>query len=306
MPRDFEITTLEDQLLAYQAERSAPDWQPVRLGFGTIDTATRGVSPGQVLGIAARTAVGKTWLLQSVEHNFTARRDAGCLSLTLEMPGPEWAERAVAIFEDVAPETVETWARKGELIDRAARFLERMEHVRLVEESVSLGDLPALIDQARPTLHVPLRLVLIDYLGLLDTPGRDAYERASAVGKGLKRLAKAEKVAVIVAMQVSRAGGDGSEPVAIEMLRDSGVLEESVDFLLGAWQPGRAAALDPVEAIALRDVLRVKVLKSRKGGDGRLVDLRFRPESRRLYEEADPRDLVDGALASFDTGAKLP
>lgn len=302
MSRDFDITTYEDQLLAYQAERSAPDWQPVRLGFGTIDTATRGVSPGQVLGVAARTAVGKTWLLQSVEHNLSARRDTGCLCLTLEMPGAEWAERAVAIFEDVAPETVESWARDGGLVDRATRFLDRMEHVRIVEDAVSLAELPMVIEQARATLGVPLRVVVIDYLGLLDAPGRDAYERASSVGKGLKRVAKAEKVSIVVAMQVSRAGGDGSEPVSIEMLRDSGVLEESVDFLLGAWQPGRAAGLDPIEAIALRDVLRIRVLKSRKGGDGRLVDLRFRPESRRLYEEADPRELVDETFASLDSG----
>jgi replicative DNA helicase len=302
MPRDFVVTTYEDQLLAYQAERGAPDWQPTRLGFGTIDTATRGISPGQRLGVAARTSVGKSWLLQAVEHNLTARPDTGLLCLTLEMPGPEWAERAVAIFEDVAPEAVESWARNGVLVERATRFLERMEHVRIVEDAVSLGELPVVIEQARGTLKVPVRAVLIDYLGVLDVPGRDAYERASAVGKGLKQVAKAQKVSIIVAMQLSRAGGDGSEPVSIEMLRDSGVLEESVDFLIGAWQPGRAANLDPVEAIALRDVLRVRVLKSRKGGDGRLVDLRFRPESRRLYEAADPQDLVDDAFASLDTG----
>lgn len=292
------VTSYEDQLLAYQAERSDVAWQPVRLGFGTIDTAIRGVSPGQVLGVAARTSVGKTWLLQTIEHNVSARRDAGCLSLTLEMPGVEWAERAVAIFENVAPEVVESWARQGELVGRAASFLRRMENVRLVEDAVALGELPAVIGQAREALGVPLRSLLIDYLGLLDVPGRDAYERASAIGKGLKRVAKAEKLAIVVAMQLSRAGGDGSEPVSVEMLRDSGVLEESVDFLLGAWQPGRAQNLTPMDALALRDVLRIRVLKSRKGGDGRQVDLRFQPESRRLYEEADPRDLVDQALAA--------
>jgi DnaB-like helicase C terminal domain len=212
MARDFAITTYQEQLHAYEAERSDPSWHPIRLGFGELDTAIRGVSPGQVLGDAARTSVGKTWLLQAIEHNLSAGHDAGCLSLTLEMPGPEWAERAVAIFEDVAPESVEAWARAGELLGRASRFLDRMEHVRLVEDSMS------------------------------------------------------------------------------------------VDFLLGAWQPGRAAGLDPVEAMTLRDVLRVRVLKSRKAGDGRLVDLRFRPESRRLYEEADPGQLVDDALASLDGG----
>jgi replicative DNA helicase len=163
-----------------------------------------------------------------------------------------------------------------------------MRHALVVEEAVSLDDLPALLGEARKLLPVPLRLVLVDYLGLLGSEGRDAYERASRLGKGLKAVAKAQSVAIVVAMQLSRAGGDGSEEVTPVMLRDSGVLEESLDFLLGCWRPGRAKNLDPPDELNLRDVLRVAVLKNRKGRDGRVVDLRFRPESRRLYEEADP------------------
>ena len=100
----------------------------------------------------------------------------------------------------------------------------------------------------------------------------------------MKTLAKAEQVAIVVALQVSRAGGDGSEPVTIAMLRDSGVLEESLDFLLGGWRPGKAAHLSPEEQVELRDVMRVAILKNRKGQDGRIVDLHFRAESRRLHE----------------------
>jgi hypothetical protein len=40
-----------------------------------------------------------------------------------------------------------------------------------------------------------------------------------------------------------------------------------------------------VETLAVRGVMRVQVLKNRKGEDGRKVDLTFRPESRRLVEE---------------------
>lgn len=200
----------------------------------------------------------------------------------------EWAERAFAIFQDVAPEQVEQWAKSGELASQASGFLAHMEHALLIEQAVRLTELPAAIEQARTKLELPLRLVIIDYLGLLTGDGRDAYERASSVGRGLKQVAKEAKVAIIVASQVSRAGGDGSEPVTLPMLRDSGVIEESLDFLLGAWRPGKASELSPVESTVLRDVMRVAVLKNRKGPDGRVVDLRFRPDSRRLYQEADP------------------
>jgi hypothetical protein len=278
------VKTFAELLEEYEAERSQPDHEPVRLGFGSLDADIRGVSAGQLLGVAARTAVGKTWALASIANTFAGRRDAGALILSLEMPGLEWAERALAIHADVSPEQVEGWARQGTLLEHAKPFLERTRHQLLIDEPLALETLPAALADARARLTVPLQLVLVDYLGLLGSTGRDAYERASALGKGLKLAAKDERVAVVVAMQLSRAGADGSKPVSLEMLRDSGVLEESMDFLLGCWRPGKAEGLTPPERFELSDVMRVSILKNRKGLDGRTVDLRFRPESRRLYE----------------------
>ncbi len=286
-PERRRVRTFDELLDEYGRERSKPEWAPIRLGFGSLDADMRGVSPGQVAGFAARTAVGKSWALATIADNVTARRDAGVLILSLEMPGPEWVERQVAIFADVAPETVETWAKEGQLGAHAVDFLERFEHVVLCEEALRLRDLPDVIGEARERLKVPLRLVVVDYLGLLHADGRDAYERASALGRGLKDLAKAESLAVVVAMQLSRAGGDGSQPVTFDMLRDSGVLEEALDFCIGAWRPGKVRDLSPVDSIDLRDVMRCCLLKNRKGDDGRVVDLRFRGESRRLYEPSE-------------------
>lgn len=289
MPPKFDVKTMEQLLDEYALERLSDTHKPVRLGFGALDADIRGISLGQVCGVAARTGVGKTWVLNTVAHNIAARTDIGTLILSLEMPGVEWAERQLAVSADVRPDQVESWARTGELGAKAAEFVKRMENTRLVDQSMRLADLPVAFAQTREQLgDVPLRVVLVDYLGLLDHPGRDAYERASATGKGLKQIAKQEKVAIIVAMQVSRAGGDGSEPVSIDMMRDSGVLEEALDFLLGAWRPGKATNLSLPDADRLRNVMRVRLLKNRKGEDGRTVDLLFRPESRKLYEEADP------------------
>ena len=284
----FNIQTFDELLEEYARERTDPSWSPVRLGWGSIDADLRGVGAGQVLGVAARATVGKTWALASIAQNFTTRRDSGLLIISLEQPGIEWTERQFAIYTGVAPETVETWAREKEIGLHVGDFTERFAHARVVEDSVSLQDLPGLLNATSAKLSVPLRLVLIDYLGLIGMTGANAYETASGLGKGLKIVAKREKVAIVVAMQLSRAGGDGSEPVSMAMLRDSGVLEESLDFLLGCWRPGKAMSLSPSEAMALQDVMRVAVLKNRKGRDGRIVDLLFDSESRRLTEPSDP------------------
>jgi replicative DNA helicase len=280
------VESMEEVLVRYEAERSGGDDEPIRLGWGTLDAELHGVSGGQVLGVAARTGVGKTWILNSLVEFFAARRDSGALILSLEMPGPEWLERQLAIREDVSTEQVEQWARHGTLLAHTADFLERMRNVVLADKPARLAEFGDLCAEARDRLDVPLRLVVIDYLGLLDTDGPSAYERASALGRGLKLAAKQEGVSVVVALQLSRAAGDGWQPVTASTLRDSGVLEESLDFLIGAWQPARDPNVDPIAAQELRDTLRCSILKNRKGAAGRVVDLQFRPQSRRVYEPA--------------------
>lgn len=269
---------------AYARERHAHD-AVVRLGFGSLDADMRGISAGQVCGFAARTAVGKTWALATVEHN--CMPVYGVLSLSLEMPGMEWAERALAIFADVAPEQVEIWAKEKTLGHHASSFVAATRNVLVCEEPVHVQNLAGLIEHARR--RVPVRLLLVDYLGMLTANGRDSYERASAIGKTLKEVAKQMRVSVVVAMQVSRAGGDGSTPISLDMLRDSGVIEESLDFAIGCWRPGRNTSADPQEQLALQDVMRCQLLKNRKGPSDRIVDLTFRERSRMLFEQATYR-----------------
>jgi replicative DNA helicase len=287
----FNVKTFDDLLAEYVRERGDPAWKPIQLGFGTLDTEMRGVSPGQVCAIAARAGVGKTFLLNSVLHNFARLRpDSAALNLSLEMPAVEWLERQLAMHENVAPEEVEHWARQNELAGHSRLFLERMQHALICDSMLRLNEVQSVIAEARSKLpaDVPLRLVLVDYLGLIGTEGRSDYERASAIGRGLKEIAKAESVAIVVAAQLSRAAGDGSEPVALDMLRDSGVIEEAADFVIGCWRPGEAKNIAPAEADELENTLRVRLLKNRKGKQGRIVDLAFGDPSRKVYEPADP------------------
>jgi len=264
------LKTFSDLYEDWKQERSG-ERPGIRVGWGSVDHDLRGVSDGQVLGIAARTAVGKSWALATIAHNVSAA-NAGGLICSLEMPGPEWFERQWAIFENLPPEEIEKLARMDD-VGPPTRFLQRMQYTLLCEKPLQLDDIPYVIQEARQRLDQPLRCVYVDYLGLLSAPGKDPYERTSVVGKGLKELAKQEHVAVIVAMQLSRKGGDGTQPVTLEMMRDSGVIEEAMDFLLGLWRP----SLDS------KDML-VRVLKNRKGASGRQVKLTFKTPSMQVLE----------------------
>jgi hypothetical protein len=265
------LLTVDDLLMQYIDERVGTR-PPIKLGWASLDNDLKGVGDGQVLGIAARTAVGKSWALASVA-DYTASTGVGGLICTLEMPGIDWIERQLAIAENVPPEMVESWVRQGLIASKVGHFREKFKNTLFCEKIISLDEMPTLIQAAKQRINVEFRAVFVDYLGLMDARGKDVYERVSSIGKGLKTVAKRESVAVVVAMQLSRAGGDGTKEVTLEMLRDSGVLEESMDFLLGCWRQSGD-----------KNTMFVRILKNRKGADGRKVELRFMEQSRKLIE----------------------
>ena len=90
--------------------------------------------------------------------------------------------------------------------------------------------------QSMKARHGPRSVVFIDYLGLIEGRG-DEYEHLSHVAKALKNIAKRTGVVMVYLHQLSRKGEDGTRPVTLEMARGSGVIEESVDYLIGAWRP---------------------------------------------------------------------
>ncbi len=278
------VLSYQEILTRLHDQRTDPSYRPVRLPLGRIDSAIGGVYPGQVLGVGARSGVGKSQLLATFERAFALeQRDAGCLTMSLEMSPEKWAERSVAMSWDEPRELVEASARRGTIAVDAAGFVEEMRHAFMYAGGVHVSEAAAVTQEARERLGaVPLRLVLIDYAGRIYSDGRSDYERASAVALALKDFALEQEVVVVVAMQLSRAGGDGSVAVSMDMIRDSGQWEEALDFLVGAWRPGKAAGMSEQEQAILKNVVRLCLLKNRDGDDFILEDMIFRSPSRLL------------------------
>src|SRR5262249_33137986 len=84
----YDLKAHDELLAEYVRERSEVDHEPVRPGFGSLDADIRGVSRGRVLGIGARTVVGKTWMLNSIEHYNAGLGTVGSLMLSLRCRAP--------------------------------------------------------------------------------------------------------------------------------------------------------------------------------------------------------------------------
>ena len=83
-----------------------------------------------------------------------------------------------------------------------------------------------------------VRIVVVDYLRLIEGPGKELRERIAAVTNSLRELAKAENVAVLALSQLSRPrdGNVNSEPTMLS-LKESGDIEAHAHTVILSHMP---------------------------------------------------------------------
>ncbi len=84
-----------------------------------------------------------------------------------------------------------------------------------------------------------VRLVIVDHLGKIKAPGtKSPYERVSTVIVDLQAMAAALDVPVMLLCHLNRADNKSpADEVSLSSLRDSGVIEDQSDYVLGLWWP---------------------------------------------------------------------
>lgn len=239
----------------------------VTLGLGKLDEKMRGVAPGEVCQIIARSGVGKTALVLNILRHAVRAGSVPALFFTMEMPLAQVYERMAQIANRVPGWQVEqetlrsVVAEQGRAEELAGTVFTEFGGLYFVEDDgLDLEQVRRFCETATDLVGQPIRLVAIDYMGRMNGGPGSVYEVTSRVAKGIKWLAKELNVAVVSLHQLSRAGGDGTVPVTIEMARDSGVIEEAADFVLGLWRPEMRESVSKDE-----EPIRIALLKNRKG-----------------------------------------
>lgn len=248
----------------------------VHTGWPALDDSLgRPIRAGEMVLIAARAGVGKTWTMQTwLEHTLRLDGEASAVIFELEMLAWHLAERLAGHALAVDPATARRRARDGLTADDVLRADPSLERLLINETFVAVEDLPAAIDAATERLGRRPTIVAVDYLGLMRWDGPTAartYERASEIAKRLKAMARKERVVILAAAQMSRDAGDGSSRPTLDALRDSGVVEEAADRVIAFWRP------TPIEeegaGIHESVELGCVVLKNRFGPTGSQLDL---------------------------------
>lgn len=247
----------------------------ITLGWPEVDACLRGIAPGEVLTIIAKSGVGKSAILQNILRYIGLCRQSASLWASMEQPAAQVFERYAQMAAEIAGAEIEAaWTENTVDRDRVAqRVIEEMGPWALTCDvpGLKIEELEQAVELGAQKIGRPINLLAIDYLGLVDGSDldRNLYAAVSRVVREIKNLAKRQQLAVILLCQVSRAGGeDGSTPLTINSARESGAIEEAADFLLGLYRPN----LNTPEQ---DDIMAIQILKNRKGKSGATYEYEF-------------------------------
>ena len=262
------------------------------IGIIPIDKLTRGAGPGEVLVTIGRPGTIKTGKMQNTMRKYLQHSSNSAVFFSLEMPISNITERFQTIVHGSTGKEIEQIYRSNTKEARQIRedldqdFVEELKGLFIVPSRVSLHDITAYVKLIEKHYKTRIGVIGIDYLGLMDGPGKGEYERMSELARGIKNMAKALNIPVVVIAQTNRQAGSDEVEISMNMARGSGAIEEAADFVLGLYQAERK--LMSVEAQEPRFDLICKILKNRKGPAGSRWKLDLDPENLRIGPDAEP------------------
>jgi replicative DNA helicase len=276
-PVETLATVLEETIAEIEG---TTDTQAVTTGILSLDELAGPIEAGQFILVGARPSMGKTAFALNVAHA-VAEQYGPVLFLSLEMPAKRLARRLVCSVSGVNLESM-----------KPGRMVRDEQRAAIKAAAASLAPLRLLIDDASsPTVdairarvkrHVErdgIRLVVIDYLGLVREPaGRTINNRENVVGaisRALKATAKDFAVPMLALSQLNRVSdqlnraavtAEDTKPPTLSDLRDSGSLEQDADSVWFIHRPGYYTKRPGDQGIG-----EVHIAKNRDGQTGKVV-----------------------------------
>lgn len=261
--------------------RSAGKPVGVPSGLRLLDDAMGGAMPGELIGVAARTSVGKTaflngWAMHAAQQGYRT------LIVSLEESPADIAFRSIA-------------AKISTSVSRMRMGYESRANVERLADFAGIGALPIWINTKKERLSqlVPfiadckrrhgISLVIVDHIGLVKSemgPRVPRNQQVGEVSRSLKQAAQRLDVPIIAAIQLNREAAEKEKP-ALHHLAESGDIERDINIgIFLHRKPGQDEGAKEID-------IDIGVLKSRYGKRGWLDgSFRFHGPHQRFFEAA--------------------
>ena len=253
------------------------------------------VSGGQFGVIAADSSVGKTALaLQFAYHMAADGHRVGFFSL--ETPKENLEDRLLAQYQVAGIPLPSTKRKKltDEDLRAAGEAGMRSDQIylRILRNYETLERIRAKTIQRR------FDVIFIDYVQLIDAPGRERWDIVTNISMGLHRMAQQLGITVIGLSQITPAVKGQKAPTKDD-LRESRQLKQDADFILLLY-PDTEEGVPPT----------ARVLEIAKNKDGRCARLRmdFEPEHMtfKYHAKTMPEIWSEGRAVKAAQRAKKP
>ena len=210
--------------------------QGLPTGYTDYDElAGGGLHNGNLIIIAARPSMGKTSLALNIAENVTFGQKKPVLIFSLEMSKQELIRRLIVLRSGIG-----SLAVRGPYLSRDQKDQIRECRDEIVNAPVHIDDSARntplqILSRARyMKARYGIELVIVDYLQLMDVPGKDRMiEAVTYISRQIKLMARELDVPVILLSQLNR-GPEQREDHRPRLcdLRESGAIEQDADAVL--------------------------------------------------------------------------
>ena len=204
--------------------------------FYELDAILNGLQRSDLIILAARPAMGKTAFALNIAQNVALKAKTPVAIFSLEMSKDQLMQRMLCSEAEIDSQRVKTGNMQSKDWEKLATAMNAFAQAPIYIDDTSgctITDIRAKCRRLKME-EKNLGLVLIDYLQLMESSGReDRMQQISAISRGLKILAKELDVPVIALSQLSRAVESRTDKrPMLSDLRESGSIEQDADIVM--------------------------------------------------------------------------
>jgi len=206
----------------------------IETGYYDLDEMLNGLQDGEMIVIAARPSMGKTAFAMNIAEAVAAQNIPTAV-FSLEMSAQQLAQRMMCSRAGIDAHLVRKSMLRTNEYQELARMVHELRQFPIwVDDSAGLTPMELRAKARRMKRAHDIRLIVIDYLQLMDNPGVESrQQQISEISRAIKQVARDLRVPVIALSQLNRAteARDGHRP-RMSDLRESGSIEQDADVVM--------------------------------------------------------------------------
>lgn len=243
---------------------SKEELSDLSFGITPLDKLIGNFRVNDFIVIAGRPSMGKTELALQLAVNAAKKGTVGLFSI--EQSTPQIRNRILSHVAKVPLKSISKRDLSREHIDEVKKGITYLKNLPLLIDTDPYLSVAKLISKARllKLMHPDLKMLLVDYIQLMDYDKHNAMEELEIISRTFKLLAKDLSVPTVALAQLSRKSEsrDNKKPLASD-IRSCGAIEQDADIIVSPYSdfPYTKNTEDKYRALGI-------VIKNREGETG--------------------------------------